>query len=303
MDEDALSQVRRFNRTVTHRIGVLGDDYLGSGRPLGEARLLFEIGQSASGATVKELRARLALDSGYLSRMLRALEAEGLTVAQRDTADARVRRVTLTAQGRALWATLDERSKDMAASLLKPLGAVQRERLIAAMAEVERFLRASAVTVEVADPFSAEAQACIEAYFAELQQRFDQGFDPGQSVSATPDELVPPAGYLLIARLDGEAIGCGALKLQDGGHGEIKRMWVSPKARGLGVAQRLLDALEAQAAQAGIGVLQLDTHRDLTEARKLYARNGYVEIEPYNANPYAHHWYEKRLNGQAPNVA
>ncbi len=292
MDNDPLRQVRRFNRTVTQRIGALSDDYLGSGRPLGEARLLFEIG--LDGATVRDLRARLALDSGYLSRMLRALEARKLTTSRRDPADGRVKRVALTARGRREWAMLDQRSADLAASLLAPLGPSQRERLLAAMAEVERCLRASAVAIERADPFGDEAVACIRAYFHELQERFDEGFDPGLSVSAHPQELVPPLGYFFLARLEGDAVGCGALKVQEGGVGEIKRMWVAPSARGLGIAQRLLAALEAQAAAAGVDVLQLDTNRRLVEARKLYERNGYAEIAPYNRNPYAHHWFEKR---------
>lgn len=292
MDHNQLSQVRRFNRTVTQRIGVLSGSYLDSGRPLAEARLLFEIGER--GATVRELRARLGLDSGYLSRLLRTLEADELTTSQRDVADARVRRVALTAKGKQEWAVLDQRSEALAASLLAPLGTSQRQRLLAAMAEVERFLRASAVTIEPADPFGMEAQACIQAYFHELQARFEEGFDPTLTVSANPEELVPPAGWFLLARLDGVAVGCGALKIQDHGHGELKRMWVAPSARGLGIAQRLLESLEAQAAAAGVTVLQLDSHRSLVEARELYRRNGYVEIAPYNTNRYAHYWYEKR---------
>jgi len=284
--------VRRFNRTVTRHIGALDDDYLGSGRPLGEARLLFEVGQD--GATVRDLRSRLALDSGYLSRMLRALEAQKLTVSRPDTSDGRVRRVTLTAKGKRLWQSLDRRSEDFAASLLAPLPASQRERLLKAMAEVERCLRASAVTIDVADPSSREARACLEAYFAELNARFDDGFDPERTVSAHPEELVPPLGCFLVARLDGEAVGCGALKIHRGAWGEIKRMWVAPFARGLGIAQRLLDSLEVRAVTAGVDVLRLDTNRSLAQARKLYARNGYVEIAPYNANPYADYWFEKR---------
>lgn len=292
MDEDELTQVRRFNRTVTHRIGVFGDDYLGSGRPLGEARLLYEIGQH--GATVRDLRARLSLDSGYLSRMLRALEAQKLATSQADASDARVRRVKLTPKGKKEWASLDQRSRDLAASLLQPLGASQRKRLLAAMAEVARLLRASAVQIEVADPSGEEARTCVQAYFQELQALFDEGFDPALSVSADPEELVPPKGWFLLARLDGELVGCGALKIKDEGLGEIKRMWVAPAARGLGVAQRLLESLERHAADAGVDVLQLDTNRRLAAARALYQRNGYAEIAPYNANPYAHHWFEKR---------
>jgi len=226
--------------------------------------------------------------------MLRALEAQKLTTSRRDPSDGRVRRVTLTAKGKREWVVLDRRSTDLAASLLAPLGASQRECLLAAMAEVERCLRASAVTIEVADPFSEEAVACIQAYFQELHERFDEGFTPELTVSAHPEELVPPLGYFLLAHLDGAAVGCAALKIKARGVGEIKRMWVASSARGLGIAQRLVESLEALAVAAGIDVLQLDTHRRLTEARRLYERNGYAEIAPYNTNPYAHHWFEKR---------
>jgi len=292
MNDDELAQIRRFNRTVTQRIGVLGDNYLDSGRPLGEARLLFEVGRE--GATVRDLRTRLGLDSGYLSRLLRRLETQRLVTTTRDTTDARVRRVRLTGSGRKVWDTLDQRSNELAASLVARLGASQRERLLVAMGEVERLLRAASVSVEVADPFTEEAQACIQAYFDELQSRFDEGFDPGLSVSADPDELVPPLGWLLLARLDERPVGCGALKIEDG-YGEIKRMWVSSSARRLGIAQRLLEALEKQAAAVGVEVLRLDTNRTLAEARNLYIRHGYAEIPSYNANPYADFWFEKRL--------
>jgi DNA-binding MarR family transcriptional regulator/GNAT superfamily N-acetyltransferase len=292
MDAQQFQQVRLFNRAVTRRIGVLNDDYLGRGRPLSEARLLFEIGRD--GATVRDLRARLALDSGYFSRLLRALERAGLATTQRDDGDARVRWARLTPKGRREWNELDRRSEDFASSLLAPLGESQRKRMVAAMMEVERLMRASAVTIAPIDPSSVDARACVDAYVRELDERFDTGFDPAQSVSADPAELVPPAGLFLIARLDGEAIGCGGLKVKSSRRGEIKRMWVASSARGLGIAQRLLDTLERYATDIGLDVLQLDTNRSLTEARALYARNGYAEITAYNDNPYADHWFEKR---------
>jgi DNA-binding MarR family transcriptional regulator/GNAT superfamily N-acetyltransferase len=292
MDETQIQQVRNFNRAVTQRIGVLSDDYLGRGRPLGESRLLFEIGKS--GADLRDLRARLALDSGYLSRMLRSLEAQGLVNSQRATADGRVRRAVLTRKGQREFDALDRHSQDFATALLASLGATQRQRMVAAMAEVERLMRASAVEIEPADPASADARACIEAYFRELQERFESGFDPARTVSANPEELVPPAGLFLIARLDGRPVGCGGLKASGRKVGEIKRMWVAPDARGLGIAQRLLDAIEEQAVRMGLHTLQLDTNRALKEAHALYTRNGYVEIPRYNDNPYADHWFEKR---------
>jgi DNA-binding MarR family transcriptional regulator/GNAT superfamily N-acetyltransferase len=295
MDAHQIEQVRSFNRAVTRRIGVLTGDYLGRGRPLAESRLLFEIGRG--GAEVRELRARLSLDSGYLSRMLRSLEAQGIVRSQPASHDARVRKVMLTARGRREFDVLDRRSQELAATLLSPLPASQRQRLVTAMAEVERLMRAAAVSVEVADPADADARACIEAYLAELAERFESGFDPTRGPSADPGELVPPSGLFLLARLDGEALGCAALKRIGADIGEIKRMWVSPSARGLGIAQRLLDALEQHAAAMGMSTLRLDTNRTLTEARALYARNGYREIPAYNDNPYADHWFEKRIDG------
>ena len=297
MDAARIDQVRRFNRALTRRIGVLGEDYLGRGRPLGASRVLFEIGRD--GAELRELRLRLGLDSGYLSRLLRSLEAAGLATTQRATADARVRRVRLTRKGSAEWAVLDRRSQALATGLLAPLGERQQERLLAAMAEVERLLRAAGVTVEPADPAGTEAQACIAAYLGELDARFPGGFDPARSVSADPRELVPPAGVFLLARLDGDAVGCGGLKRVKHGVGEIKRMWVAPEARGLGIAQRLLEALEQQAVALGLHEVQLDTNRTLVEARALYQRNGYREVPAYNDNPYADHWFAKRLPGGA----
>lgn len=292
MDETQVSQVRSFNRSVTRRIGALGGDYLGRGRPLAESRLLFEIG--AGGADVRELRARLALDSGYLSRLLRALEADGLVACMPSADDRRARRATLTRKGLREYRVLDQRSQAFARSLLESLVPSQRARLVAAMAEVERCLRASSVEIGVEDPCSDDAIACFDAYFRELAARFERGFDPVQAGAGASTEYAPPHGVLLLARIDGQAVGCGALRASGGGVGEIKRMWVAAHARGLGIAQRMIDALEQHADGLGFDRLRLDTNRALIEARALYVRNGYREIGRYNDNPYADHWFEKR---------
>jgi GNAT superfamily N-acetyltransferase len=154
------------------------------------------------------------------------------------------------------------------------------------------------IIVQTADPFSDAAQRCIRAYFEELQNLFDEGFDPAITVSADPAELVPPSGLFVIAYQGDECIGCCGLKVKGDGLGELKRMWVAPSARGLGVAQRLLETMEQHAVKMGVEVMQLDTNRKLVAARQLYLRNGYVSIKPYNSNPYAHHWFEKRLTGE-----
>ncbi len=294
MDDAAIRQVRRFNRTVTERVGALSGRYLGRQRPLGEARLLWEIGPE--GAEIRELRARLLLDSGQLSRMLRSLEAEAVVRLETARADARVRRVRLTRKGTAERAELDRRSNRLARGFLDPLSERQRERLLGAMAEVEGLLNASLVEIGPCDPASRDARACLAQYFAELDARFENGFDPAKTTTADAAELKPPAGVMLLARLRGRAVGCGALKRHPGRVAEIKRMWVAHGARGLGVGRRLIQALEAEARALGATRVRLDTNRVLTEAIELYRRSGYREIAPYNDQPYAHFWFEKRLS-------
>lgn len=291
MDRDLVQRVRRFNRIITQRIGALDDHFLGRGRPLGEARLLYEIGRD--GAEVRNLRTKLALDPGYVSRLLRSLEHQGLVTTRRAHDDARIHRVTLTRKGLREIAELDRRSDAFATSILAPLNARQRDRLGAAMAEVERLMRASAVTFEPEAPDSADARWCIEQYFRELAGRFETGFDPARSISAKPEELIPPAGIFVIARLDGQPVGCGALKVRDERIGEIKRMWVRADARRLGIARRVLERLETTAREFGLTTLRLETNRALEEAQTLYRRAGYREVAPFNEEPYAHHWFEK----------
>jgi DNA-binding MarR family transcriptional regulator/GNAT superfamily N-acetyltransferase len=290
---DEVASVRSFNRTVTQRVGALQDEYLSRGRPLGASRVLWEVGEE--GADVRALRARLDLDSGYLSRLLRSLERERLVVVGPDRPDKRVRSVRLTAAGRAERALLDRRSDELARSLLAPLRAADRGRLVEAMGVVERLITAGLVDVAVEDPRSPAARFCLESYFAELHSRFDTGFDPTRSISASADELTEPAGLLLVARLRGQPVGCGALKLHGAEPAEVKRMWVARDVRGLGVGRRILQELEAHAASRGVAVLRLETNETLREAASLYRSAGYVEVEPFNDEPYAHHWFEKRL--------
>jgi DNA-binding MarR family transcriptional regulator len=291
MERAMIETVRRFNRTVTQRIGALDDAFLARGRPLGQARLLWEIGPG--GGDVRDLRARLDLDSGYLSRLLRALERDGLVTVEASEADSRVRTARLTAAGRAERAELDRRSDQAAASLLGPLTSRQRGRLVSAMAEAERLLTASAIEVGGRDPRDPGARHCLRAYVGELADRFDGGFDPDRSISAADHEMTAPAGLFLVATLHGEPVGCGALKFHPGAPAEIKRMWVAPSVRGLGLGRRLLAELEARAAAHGVRVLRLETNRALAEAVSLYRSAGYREVAPFNDEPYAHHWFEK----------
>jgi ribosomal protein S18 acetylase RimI-like enzyme len=298
MDASMVSRVRRFNRTVTQRVGALDDEFLARDRPLGQARLLWEIGPD--GAGLRSLRARLDLDSGYLSRLLRALEADGLVTVDSGGPDGRVRTARLTSSGLAERAELDRRADGAAASILRPLSGSQRDRLVSAMAEVERLLVAAAVEISVRDPADPAARACLQAYVEELGRRFDAGFDPARSLPAAGHEMTPPAGVFLVATLHSEAVGCGGLKFHDGAPAEVKRMWVAPAARGLGLGRRLLTELESQAAAHRVTVLRLETNGSLAEAISLYRSSGYQEVAAFSGEPYAHHWFEKALDPGAP---
>lgn len=293
MDAGLVEQVRSFNRTVTERVGALDDRFLGSDRPLGEARVLWEVGPA--GADVRELRARLGLDSGYLSRLLRSLERAGLVAVEPGSRDRRVRRVRLTEAGLAERGELDVRAEALARSLLERLNETQRAALAAAMGQVERLLLASMVDVDVEDAGSADARWCASRYYDELDERFETGFDSERSLVAAAHELNPPAGLLLVARLREEPVGCGGLRFRRDGWAELKRMWVAPRVRGLGLGRRLLCELEARAAAAGVETIRLETNRTLAEAIALYRESGYREVEAFNDEPYAHHWFEKRL--------
>ena len=293
MVDTAIEQVRRFNRVVTERVGALGDRYMGRDRPLGEARVLWEIGPD--GSALGALRARLGLDSGYLSRLLRSLQADGLVEVVQDVRDRRARVARLTPAGHRERVTLDARSDELAAGLLKPLSPRQRERLVAAMGEVERLLTAASVQIVAVDPEHADARFCIEHYTEELNRRSDRTFDPAVGATARPQEVRPPAGAFFVAYRHGEPIGCGAVKHHADAPAEIKRMWIAPRARGLGLGRRLLQTLESCARDAGASTARIETNSDLAEALALYTSAGWAEVDAFNDEPFADRWLQKTL--------
>jgi GNAT superfamily N-acetyltransferase len=205
-----------------------------------------------------------------------------------------VRHARLTAVGRRERAVLDRRSDDLAWSYLAPLAREQQEELVGAMARVERLLTAGLVEVRPTDPAKPAAVHCLREYFTELNQRFDAGFDPARSLAPDAGEFRPPTGVFLVATLRGDPVGCGALKFHDSAPPDIKRMWVASSARGLGIGRRLLQELEAIASTRS-SVVRLETNRALREAINMYRSAGYVEVEAFNDEAYAHHWFEKRL--------
>ncbi|MFJ9372076.1 GNAT family N-acetyltransferase [Streptomyces sp. NPDC101455] len=287
-----IEAFRHFNRYFTRRIGALDDHYLGQDRPLGEARLLFEIGD---GVSLRELRGRLALDAGYLSRMAKSLEAQELVRLTAPPHDTRLRLIELTDAGRIEVEEQQRRANALAAGLLATLTAPQRTELTAALATTRRLLRLAGITVTLVDGATEDARACLDAYAADIDARFPEGFDKTDLVR--PEEVTGDAGAFFVAHEEGRPVACGALRTLEPGVGEIRHVWVHPDARRLGLARRILTELELAAMEHDFTVVRLDTHAALTEARAMYRACGYAEIPAYVDHVYADHWFEKRLTG------
>lgn len=145
------------------------------------------------------------------------------------------------------------------------------------------------------DPLDAQAQEAMRRYFAELDERFPSGFDPGDAASADAAALGPPTGVFVLVRREGRTVGCGGVQRIDDDVAEVKRMWIDPECRGLGLARRLLAVLEDHARRLGHRRVVLDTNGELLEAIALYDSAGYRPVERYNDNPYAERWFAKDL--------
>lgn len=288
---DDISRFRRLARAVTTQTGALDTSFLGLGRPLGSARVLNAIGHGKE--DVGELRDYLGLDSGLMSRLLRGLEAEGMVETAPAPKDARRRIAKLTEAGQAAFAQYEALSDQSAEVVLGRYK--QTEALLAAADLIATVLGRDRIEIIEADPEDPRVQHCVLAYYDEISEIFGVFFDPQVSGDPEADSLRAPNGTFLLALSDGLPIGCVAVKRQAEGLGEVKRMWVAPAARGLGLAKQLMSAIETHAQRLGLTTLQLDTNGKLTAALHLYRQDGWVEIERYNDNPYAEHFFEKQL--------
>jgi DNA-binding MarR family transcriptional regulator/ribosomal protein S18 acetylase RimI-like enzyme len=291
MSPDPIARIRRFNRAVTRETGALDSSFLGRGRPLGAARVLNAIGNGHT--DIARLRTYLGLDSGLASRLLRGLEAEGLVETRPHPDDARRRTLHLTQSGIREFAAYESLSNARAARLLA--AHPRPETLLAAMDMVASAIGQHQIEITRTDPQSDDARYCLGEYYAELGKRLATGFDVSLSRDPEAADMMPPRGTFLVARSDGLPIGCAGLKGHDRSWAEVKRVWVAPAARGLGLARRLMDEIEASASTLEIPTLRLDTNSALPEAVALYTRLGWHEIDRFNDDPYPDIFFEKNL--------
>lgn len=292
MHPDSIARIRRFNRAVTTEVGAFDTSFLGRGRALGSARVLWSI--DPNGTDVSDIRTALRLDSGLMSRLLRGLEAEGLITTKPATNDRRRRIARLTPAGLAEKQEYDRLNDNLAAGMLTRLPR-NTEALLVAMDLVANSLNHDRIVITASDPETPEAKACLTAYFSLLTTRID-----GISSTHVPDPdpeahaYRPPRGIFLLAWSDGLPVACVALKDVDDQTGEVKRLWVNASARGLGVARRLMTAVEDAARALGKTRLRLDTNSALAEAIALYRADGWTDIPPYSDLP-ADCWFGKTL--------
>jgi ribosomal protein S18 acetylase RimI-like enzyme len=157
------------------------------------------------------------------------------------------------------------------------------------------------LAIAVMPPAADQARRALRAYFDDVASRYYGRQATQEEIAAAmrddpSDDLALPHGLLLVAHEDGDVLGCAGLRLLPGRIGEVTRVFVVPAARRRGLASRLLSCLEDHAREQRVSVLRLETRRDLVEARRLYARHGYLEMRPFSHGPYADHWFGKTLS-------
>jgi DNA-binding MarR family transcriptional regulator/GNAT superfamily N-acetyltransferase len=294
-----IETVRRFNRFYTRRIGVLREDLLGSPYSLAEARLIYELAHRDR-PTAAELGRDLALDAGYLSRLLRGLERSGVLTRTRSASDSRRNHLALTGKGRRAFAALNARSNSEVAALLEHLPDPEQRGLVSALESVEKVLGARPApgtpyllrTHQPGDMgwiigrhgalYAREYgwDETFEALVAEIAARFIRSFDPKRE-------------RCWIAERDGRNVGAVCLVRKSATVAQLRLLIVEPDARGLGIGRRLVTECERFARRAGYRKVVLWTNDILDAARHLYEEAGYrlVKAEP-------HHSFGKDLVGQ-----
>lgn len=288
-----ISAIREFNRFYTARLGLLRKNHLDGEFSLTEARILYEIG-AHPGTTASALRQILALDRGYISRLLASLTRRKFIRHTASEADAREKLLALTSAGQRSVAHLNESSDRHVAGILSAIEPGRREDLVSSLKQAFEILRApnsAEVFIERQTKPSDAALEILEEYYEAVHVvKRDK---PGDLRIL----LAEPNSAMWLARLGNDIVGCVVLRdLPAIPHSaECKRLYVRPSARGRRVASLLLDALEEHARNLKLEWIYLDTYDDLKPAIALYEQRGYERCERYNDNPQATLFMRKRL--------
>ncbi|MGE3346159.1 MAG: GNAT family N-acetyltransferase [Ramlibacter sp.] len=301
-----VKAVRSFNRFYTQRIGVL-DPYLGSQFSLTEVRVLYELAHRDQ-PTATELARDLTLDAGYLSRILRRFEAKGWLARVPSPADARQSLLQLTQAGHAAFAPLQQQSRDEAAALLAPLAPADQQALLGAMATVQRLidpasappppLRTAVLRDLQPGDFGWVVQQHGEIYAREYGWNRDfEGLVAGIAASMIK-HWQPDWERGWVAEINGERVGSVFVVRKSKTVAQLRLLILTAQARGLGLGARLTDECLVFARSKGYRKMVLWTNSNLTAARDIYAKRGFVltHSEPY-------HGYGQDLVGETWELA
>jgi DNA-binding MarR family transcriptional regulator/GNAT superfamily N-acetyltransferase len=279
-----VAAIRAFNRFYTARIGALRDGLLATAHPLPEARVLYELGQ-VDHADFADLRRALALDAGYLSRLLARLEEQGLVRRERAPDDGRRQHVALTRRGEHAYRTLDDRSAAEIAALLDGLAEDDRRRLLDALHTVRTILEQAPEpqAFVLRDPQPGDFGWVVQRHGAlyAAEYGFDATFEAlvARVVADYANDHDPERERAWIAEASGRPVGCILCMRRDERTAQLRCLLVEPSARGLGVGQALVDECVRFARQAGYDRIVLWTNDVLVGARRLYERAGFALAE------------------------
>ena len=281
---ERIAAVRRFNRFYTRHIGVLRKGYLDSPYSLGEMRVLYEIFRG-HGPTASDIARALDLDAGYISRVLRSFEKQGLISRETSTRDARQSHLTLTARGKKTFAPLEKKSQDQVANMLGHLDEAQQARLVGAMNEIERLLGDAPATdnqpAYILRPPKPGDFGWVVSRHAELYLKEYGWGDPfeglcAQIVADFANKNDPARERCWIAERGGEPVGSIFLVKDSETVARIRLLLVDPKGRGLGIGKRLVDECVSFARATGYKQITLWTHSVLAAARHIYEQAGFT---------------------------
>ena len=280
--KERTSAVRRFNRFYTRQIGVLRKNYLDSPYSLGEMRVLYELAHGAT--TASDIGRALDLDAGYLSRVLRSFEKRGFIHRKTSRADARQSHIVLTARGAKAFAPFEKRSEDFVSDMLRGLKPAEQTRLVAAMETIQTLLDSQTSAVKPAyvlrKPRHGDFGWMVSRHAELYAEEYNWG-DPfeglcAQIVADFVNNYDPKLERCWIAELNGENVGSVMVVKDAPGVARLRLLLVDPKARGLGLGQRLVNECVNFAREAGYRKITLWTHSVLTAARHCYEKAGFT---------------------------
>ncbi len=289
-----VSTIRRFNRFYTRQLGLLGDHLLESPFSLGEARVIYELAQREE-ITAADLSRELALDAGYLSRMLRSFERGGLVRRRRSTRDARCAPLSLTPDGRRAFATLDADARRDIREMLAGLGASKRGRLVGAMHTIESVLGAkprASGAYRLRQPRPGDLGWVVQRH-GELYAReygWNEEFEGlvAGIVARFVEHRDPARERCWIAEQDGENVGCIFCVKKSATVAQLRLLLVEPSARGAGIGARLVDECMGFARQAGFRAMVLWTNDVLASARRIYQSRGFELVAEEDHHSFGH---------------